>query len=214
MARARRGLMPRGGGAEPMPAPGGAPGPGGPAPGPGPGPGGPGPEAKGRRASDEEKKVYQTYLAGIVNLLYKPKTAEAVGKVLHGVAKQQGMLAEHGQRDGVSGIEPLAQIAAAAIARASYDGLQEGQPIEPEMAAAAAATIAGEMGQNIPQAVGTAPLSEDQTQALYLRTMELLADEREDRQQGGGGQPGAPGPGGPPGPGAGPGPGPGPGPGQ
>ena len=83
-------------------------------------------------------------------------------------------------------------------------------PVHGAMAVAAAATLPGDIGINMAEAVGRPPLNADQIQGVFLRSMELLRDMQGERQcapgpgaeapmPGPGGPPPAPGPAGPPG---------------
>ena len=63
----------------------------------------------------------------------------------------------------------------------AYSGLENGQNITREMAITATAQIAEDVGTEMAQAAGAQPLSEEQIQALFLRSVELLADQRDER---------------------------------
>ena len=80
------------------------------------------------------------------------------------------------------------------------DGRGRGVPVRGAMALAAAATLAGDIGINMAEAVGRSPLNADRIQGVFLRSMELLRDMQGDGENAAG--PGAeapmPGPGGPP----------------
>ena len=177
-----RGLMPEGA------APGAAPPPGDASAGGAP-PSPPGPNGQGRRATDEEKALYREFLGNIVNAIYEDETADAVGEIIRSSAQ-----APEGAAAGVA-VEPLAHIVSGAVARVAYSGLAEGLPITREMGAAAAASMAADLGRNMAESVGAPPLPDDQIQAIYLRSMELLADQR-DQGQAEAAEGGAPAPGG------------------
>jgi len=51
------------------------------------------------------------------------------------------------------------------------------------MGAAAAATLAADMGTRLAQSAGVPPLSKEQIQAVYLRSMELMAAQRDEYVQ-------------------------------
>ena len=121
---------------------------------------------EGRRASEEEKGVYREFLANAMNAIYEPKTAEGLS-----VAFQSPQP-----------VEVLALAVSAAVSRSAYAGLEEGLPITPEMASTAAATLAADIGRNLAESVGAPPLSDEQIQALHLRSMEMLGEERDRRQ--------------------------------
>jgi len=165
-----RGLMPEGPAAGAAPPQGGAPAGGAPSPTPGQ-------NGQGRRATEEEKGLYREFLGNIVNAIYEEETAEAVGEIIRGATQApQGAAAAGGA------VEPLAHIVSGAVARVAYSGLDEGLPITREMAAAAAASMAADLGRNMAESVGVPPLPDDQIQAVYLRSMELLADQRDQGQ--------------------------------
>ena len=149
----------------------------------------PGPNGQGRRATDEEKALYREFLGNIVNAIYEDETADAVGEIIRSAAQ-----APEGAASGVA-VEPLAHIVSGAVARVAYSGLAEGLPITREMGAAAAASMAADLGRSMAESVGAPPLPDDQIQAIYLRSMELLADQR-DQGQAEAAEGGAPAPGG------------------
>lgn len=138
---------------------------------------------QGRRATDEEKGLYREFLGNIVNAIYEPETAEAVGEII-----QRTSQAPDGTAAGGGVVEPLAHIVSGAVARVAYSGLDEGLPITREMAAAAAASMAADLGRNMAESVGAPPLPDDHIQAIYLRSMELLSDQRDQGQAEGGGE--------------------------
>lgn len=143
---------------------------------------------QGRRATEEEKGLYREFLGNIVNAIYEEETASAVGEIIRRSAQAPEGAAASGA------VEPLAHIVSGAVARVAYSGLDEGLPITREMAAAAAASMAADLGRNMAESVGVPPLPDDQIQAIYLRSMELLADQRDQGQaEGAEGAPPAPG---------------------
>lgn len=151
---------------------------------PAPGPGGaPGAEAPAG-ISGEEKDVYLEFLGNTVNAIYDPKTSESVGETLR--AAHQSGRETGGQVIPI--VEPLAQVVSAAVSSVAYSGLENGLPITRDMAAAAAASLAADIGNNMTEAVGTPPLPQEMVQAVYLRSMELMGEQRDQRQAGGGQQ--------------------------
>lgn len=134
----------------------------------------PGPNGQQRRATDEEKTLYREFLANCIDAIYQPETAESLANILRGVGETQGV---------ASAIEPMAQIVSGIVGRVAYDGLANELPITREMAAAAAASLAGDLGTNLAESAGVPPLSNEQIQAIYLRSMELLADQRDQVRQ-------------------------------
>lgn len=143
---------------------------------PGAGAGAPTPGPNGQRgaATDEEKALYRDFLANTIDAIYQPETAESLANILRSVAETQGV---------ASAIEPMAQIVSGIVGRVAYDGLANGLPISREMAAAAAASLAGDLGTNLAESAGVPPLSNEHIQAIYLRSMELLADQRDQVRQ-------------------------------
>lgn len=174
-------------GLAPSMATGGAPAAGTPAPAGGsPEPMPEGQPQEGRRATDEEKALYKEFLANTLNDIYEPETAEALGRVLRNTTQASP---EAGSGSLVVGVETLALVVSGAVAKVAYHGLQNDLPITREMAAAAAATVSADIGRNMAEAAGVEPMSDEQIQALFLRSMELLGEERDrrkaERQQGG-----------------------------
>ena len=135
-----------------------------PAPGPENGAGGE------RRATDEEKKAYGQFAANIIKVLYQEKTADAIAETMRAPG-------------GASPIEGLAQIVSSAVARVASSGLENGLTIGPEMAMAATMQAVEDIGTNMAEAAGAPALGEEQMQAVFLRSMELLADQSEARER-------------------------------
>ena len=168
------GLMPQGAPQQggPMMQPGGPVPPGGgqAAPGAEPMQEGPG----GRRASEEEKALFGEFYGNVVNAAYQEKTADMVAEGLHRAAQTEG---------APPPVEMLANVVSGAIGRVAFDGVDNGLAITREMVAAATMTLAADVGQNMAEAAGVPPLPEDQIHAVYLRSMEMLADQRDQKDR-------------------------------
>ena len=166
-----RGLMPGGPpGGPPPSAPQGAPQGAMPPEAGGMPPSGPETGAQGRRATDEEKGVYRQFAGNVTKMLYQEKTADAIAETLRAGTD-------------VSPVEGLAQIISSAVARVAYSGLENGLKIDREMALAATMQVVEDIGTNVAGAAAAQPLSEEQMEAVYLRSMELLAERRDDQQR-------------------------------
>ena len=120
-----------------------------------------------RRATDEEKATYRQMLANTMKALYSEKTADAIAETLRAGAD-------------VSPVEGLAQIISSAVSRVAYSGLENGQPIGREMALAATMQAVQDIGTNVAQAAGAPPLNDEQMEAVYLRSIELIAERRDE----------------------------------
>ena len=167
-----RGLMPGGPpGGPPPSAPQGAPQGAMPPEAGGMPPSGPGNGAQGngRRATDEEKGVYREFAGNVMKLLYQEKTADAIAETLRAGTD-------------VSPIEGLAQIISSAVSRVAYSGLEAGLKIDREMALAVTMQVVEDVGTNVASASAAQPLGEEQMEAVYLRSMELLAERRDEHQ--------------------------------
>lgn len=127
-------------------------------------PGGPGPGA--RRASSEETQLFQEFLANVSNAIYQPRAAEGIAAIFTGPAP----------------VEMLAQVVSGAIARVSSSAGENGMPITIEMVTAATAAISEDVGKEMARSVGVEPLSDEQVQAVFLRSTELLRDQHDDAQ--------------------------------
>ena len=133
-----------------------------------------------RPASEEEKGLYREVLANCMNAIYEPETAEALAQTM----RRSAEVAERGD-DGIEGpvVESLAQVISGAVSRVFMDGLLNDLPLTREMGAAATATLATDMGTRLAQSAGVPPLSKEQIQAVYLRSMELMAAQRDEYVQ-------------------------------
>ena len=151
--------------APPAPAQGAMPGQDGGMPRPGPGNGAQGNE---RRATEEEKATYRQFIANTMKALYAEQTADAIAETLRAGAD-------------VSPVEGLAQIVSSAVARVAYSGLENGQPIGREMALAATMQAVQDIGTNVAEAAGAQPLNDEQMEAVYLRSVELIAERRDEQ---------------------------------
>ena len=165
MAGLMPGGMPPGG---PQGAPQGAmPPEGGGMPPPGPGNGA---QGNGRRATEEEKQVYKQFAGNVMKVVYQEKTADAIAEMLRA-------------GEDASPVEGLAQIVSSAVARVAYDGIENGLKIERDMALAATMQVVEDIGTNVAESAGAKPLNEEQMEAVYLRSVELLADHRDQNQR-------------------------------
>ena len=164
-----RGLMPGGppGGMPPGAPQGAMPPEAGGMPPSGPGNGA---QGEGRRATEDEKGVYRQFAGNVMKTLYEEKTADAIAETLRAGSD-------------VSPVEGLAQIISSAVARVAYSGLESGLKIDREMALAATMQIVEDIGTNVAGAARAQPLNEEQMEAVYLRSMELLAERRDDHQK-------------------------------
>lgn len=124
------------------------------------------PMPEGPQASPEDTATYERFLANTMNVIYDERVASGIAPSFQ----------------GPSPVEALALFVSGTVARVAYDGLENGQNITKEMAVAATAQIAEDVGTEMAQAVGAQPLNDEQIQALFLRSVELLADQRDDRQ--------------------------------
>lgn len=118
-----------------------------------------------RRATDEEKAAYSQFAANVVRTLYNEKTADAIAESLRAGAD-------------ISPVEGLAQIVSSAVARVAMSGMENGQNIGREMALAATMQAVHDIGTNLAQSAGAQPLNPEQLEAVYLRSVELLAERR------------------------------------
>ena len=128
-----------------------------------------GAQGNGRRATDEEKGVYREFAGNVMKLLYEEKTADAIAETLRAGTD-------------VSPIEGLAQIISSAVSRVAYSGLEAGLKIDREMALAVTMQVVEDVGTNVASASAAQPLGEEQMEAVYLRSMELLAERRDEHQ--------------------------------
>ena len=119
-----------------------------------------------QRASPEDTALYESFLGNVLNVVYDEKVASGIAPSFQ----------------GPNPVEALALFVSGAVARVAYDGLENGQNVTKEMAVTATAQLAEDVGTEMAQAVGAQPLSEEQIQALFLRSVELLADQRDDRR--------------------------------
>ena len=134
-------------------------------------PPGPGNGAQGeRRATEEEKQVYKQFAGNVLKTLYQEKTADAIAEMLRA-------------GEDASPVEGLAQIVSSAVARVAYDGIENGLKIERDMALAATMQVVEDIGTNVAESAGAKPLNEEQMEAVYLRSVELLADHRDQNQR-------------------------------
>lgn len=147
------GLMPNNAGGGPMAPEGGAPVDG-------------QPMQEGPQASPEDTALYETFLSNVLNVVYDEKVASGIAPSF----------------ESPSPVEALALFVSGAVARVAFDGLQNGQKISKEMAVTATAQLAEDVGTEMAQAAGAQPLSQEQIEALFLRSVELLADQRDDRK--------------------------------
>lgn len=123
---------------------------------------------EGPQATPEDTAAYEEFLGNVLNVVYDEKVASGIAPSFQGPTP----------------VESLALFVSGAVARVAYNGLENGQNITKEMAVAATAQVAEDVGTEMAQAAGAQPLSEEQIQAVFLRSMELLADQRDDRMAG------------------------------
>ena len=123
-----------------------------------------------RRATDEEKEAYGQFAANIIKTLYQEKTADAIAETMRAPG-------------GASPIEGLAQIVSSVVARVAASGIENGLNIGHEMTMAATMQAAEDVGTNMAEAAGAPALDEEQMQAVFLRSMELLADHGAARER-------------------------------
>ena len=122
-----------------------------------------------RRATDEEKGVYRQFVANVVKTLYAEKTSDAIAETLRAV-------------QDASPVEGLAQIISSAVSRVAYSGIENGLRIGREMALAATMQAVQDIGTNLAESVGAPPLNEEQMETVYLRSVELIAERRDEHQ--------------------------------
>lgn len=146
------------GGAMP-PASGGAPAPGQPMPPQGDA------APQGGGISPEEAKTYEGLLDRVMSIIYDKTVASGVAESLRGPRP----------------VEDLAEIVSNAVSRAVYHGLENGENITPVMGMMAAGQIAGDIGTEMADAAGATPLNEEQVQNVFLRSAELMAADRDER---------------------------------
>ena len=125
------------------------------------GPGGPGPGE--REPSAEESGLFEEFLANVVGAVYTPETADGVAAIL----------------TGPQPVEMLAQVVSGAVARVAYSAGENGLPVSGDMVTAAAAAVSEDLGREMARSVGAQPLSDEQVQAVFLRSCELLRDEQD-----------------------------------
>ena len=167
-----RGLMPGGPpGGPPPSAPQGAPQGAMPPEAGGMPPSGPenGAQGNGRRATEDEMGVYREFAGGVMSMIYQEPVADALAETLRAGAD-------------VSPVEGLAQIVSAAVSRVAYSSIEKGSKIDPEMAYAVTMQVVEDIGTNVAEAAAAQPLNEEQMEAVYLRSMELLAERRDAHQ--------------------------------
>ena len=123
-----------------------------------------------RRATEDEKGVYRQFVGNVVKTLYAEKTSDAIAETLR--ASQD-----------VSPVEGLAQIVSSAVSRVAYSGIEKGLRIEREMALAATMQAVQDIGTNLSESVGAPPLNEEQMEMVYLRSIELIAERRDEHQR-------------------------------
>lgn len=130
-------------------------------------PGGPGPGE--REPSAEEAGLFEEFLANVVGAVYTPETADGVAAML----------------TGPQPVEMLAQVVSGAVARVAYSAGENGLPVSGDMVTAAAAAVSEDLGREMARSVGAQPLSDDQVQAVFLRSCELLRDQRDEAMRAG-----------------------------
>lgn len=120
-----------------------------------------------RDASPEETALFEEYLANVSNAIYQPEAAEGIAAIFTGPAP----------------VEMLAQVVSGAVARVSYSAGENGLPITVEMVTAATAAISEDLGKEMARSVGVEPLADEQVQAVFLRSTELLRDQHDESRR-------------------------------
>lgn len=129
---------------------------------------------QGQSMSPEDSAAYEGLVANSLAQIYAKSVYPGIaasfvrnGSITSGVT-------------GNSMVEELAGYVSAAVGRSATEETGDGQNITSEMTIAAAGQIAQDIGTEMAQSVTGQPLPDEQIQAVWLRSLELLEDQRED----------------------------------
>ena len=166
------GMMPGGGGGQPMPGGNGMMPPG--AEPPMPEEGG---QGQGRKATSEEQHTHDEFISNAVNALYQKPMVQSVMTMM--------------QETKFTPANTLANIAAMIVSSTLASAEENGMQVSPPIVAKAAAKIISEVSTEMLPAKKMQPVPEDQMKAALARSMEVLREQREGPQQEGPPQQGA-----------------------
>ena len=123
-----------------------------------------------RKPTQQEQQLFEDFIGNAINALYQPETANRVANLLR-----------TGQK-GINPVEQIGMVTAMIVNQVQASAEQSGQDIPAPIVVRAAAKVASDIGTELAPAAGLPPLSENHVKGAYLRAMEILGEDRREKQ--------------------------------